>query len=286
MLARGMYALIEQFRVLGGVGASLLRRILRRRRNVIAALTVIVLGSMVWLLALSVGSIRQAAELEAAAQQQSTAAPLLRVEAEPVAGAAGSASADPEEPAANAAANAAGEPTPVATASSGTLSSAPSGSVKVGDGPQAVEPGETLEAAAPVVIPTPTKPEADSAKPEPVATAWAEAYFSRPDGTWEEWATWAEPWVAPELLAYMATDEFNERGALDGKQPSQVIDVRFSPADGSTGRDTPVRWSRTLDIDVQTEDGRVTTVTYIIEENLTQSGWQIVNAEKKSWTVK
>lgn len=264
MLIRGIYTAVEKLRVVGVILGSFLRRIMRRRRNVIGAVAVVVVGCLVWLMALSVASIRAASEMQAAAGQQQTAAPLLEVVAEPVEGANAEASRPPTA-----------QQTVPGTDSTG-----------VADGPQAPEAGQTLAPVEPVDIPAPVKPEADTAKPEPVARAWAQAFFSRPDGSWNEWETWAADWVAPELLAFMATDEFNERGALDGKQASQVTDVRVSPSDGSAGRDTPVRWSRTLEIDVQTADGRVTTVTYIIEENLTQNGWQIVNAEKKFWKVK
>lgn len=256
---RLMYALGGVLTVVGGVVGRGGRWVIRRPRNVVIFLILLVLAVCVWLAGLSVAAIRNAEANRVG--DGPLVEPLVAVTALPVAGSA-------------------------ADAAQGTVSATAGPSLHMGQGPQAPAPGQTLAPASPVEISAPVQPVVDSAKPEEVAVGWAKAFFSRPEGVWGGWVPWVKSWVEPGLLQQMVGDEFNARGALDGKQAAQVVDVRLSAADGSTGRDTPVRWSRTAEIDVQTADGRVTTVTYVLEESLTEKGWVILNAEKKFWTVK
>lgn len=137
--------------------------------------------------------------------------------------------------------------------------------------------------AAPSV--TPTKPAApvDTSKPESVARAWAEAYFTRPTGDDTTFQEAIKPYVDPSLSEYMRTDEFNVdgKGYWDQSEGTRVLDVKVTPQDGSVGRDTPIRWARTVTVSVEgISTGKKVDVPYILELRRADTFWFIIGAPK------
>ena len=137
------------------------------------------------------------------------------------------------------------------------------------------------------VFPPPTPPPnatVDLGDPEAVAVAWANEYFTRPTGKDETVMTRIDPYISETLRDYMRTDEYNfdKKGYFDGSEGTKVLNVSVTPQDGSVGRDTPIRWSRTVTVTVQGLDtGRTVEIPYILELRRADTFWFIVGAPKK-----
>lgn len=158
----------------------------------------------------------------------------------------------------------------------------------MGTGPQA--PADNTAPALPshaaVEIPAPTKPAVDRKNQESVAKALATAYLSRPTADWNDWSGWVEDYTSPALVSQLRNQAFQDKSPLTGKAPTRVTEIKVQPADQGSGVDTPVRWSRNLEITVQSGDGTQTVITYAVVLSNTDKGWIVTEAVEKFWTVK
>ncbi|WP_420181303.1 hypothetical protein [Paenarthrobacter sp. TA1.8] len=169
--------------------------------------------------------------------------------------------------------------TPTATASPTTI-------YFDGNGPQApAQPTFTQKSLQPVDIAAPTNPAVDTANAESVATSWAKAYHSRANDTDDAWKGFIAPYTVPDLMEVLTNTGFSEE-PLKGKEPTQVPAVKVSPAEQGTAVDTPVRWSRTLEVEVQSKDGSSVLVDYAVALYKGENGWNVTDAVQKAWTIK
>lgn len=169
--------------------------------------------------------------------------------------------------------------TPTATASPTTI-------YFDGNGPQApAQPTFTQKSLQPVDIAAPTNPAVDTANAESVATSWAKAYHSRANDTDTVWKGFIAPYTVPDLMEVLTNTGFSEE-PLKGKEPTQVPAVKVSPAEPGTAVDTPVRWSRTLEVEVQSKDGSSVLVDYAVALYKGENGWNVTDAVQKAWTNK
>lgn len=137
--------------------------------------------------------------------------------------------------------------------------------------------------APPSVTAAPVEAPVDVANPEAVAVAWAKAYFTRPTGDDTTYQAAIEPYIDPSLSEYMRTDEYNldGKGYWDQSEGTRVLDVKVSEQDGSVGRDTPIRWTRTVEVTVEGIDtGKKLVVPYILELRRADTYWFIIGAPK------
>lgn len=233
------------------------RVIIRKKRNFFiflgAVLVILIVGSGV----LEVASPqKKAAPAATAAPTARPTVPYTAVTAKPI-----------NEPA----------PTPTAT-----------GSYSVdGGGPQAPtgNAAPTLPSREPVTIPAPVQPTVDPANQESVAKGFATAYLSRPSGEWGDWQEWISGYTTPALLTQLETLAFHDKSPLTGKEPTQVTDVKILPADEGEAVDTPIRWSRNLEVAVQSADGMTTLITYAVTLSKGENGWVVSKAVEQFWTV-
>lgn len=159
---------------------------------------------------------------------------------------------------------------------------------QMGDGPQAA-PGNTAPAVpshAPKEIPEPTKPKVDMSNQESVAKGFATAYLSRPREDWNDWTEWVRDYTTPELVSQLKTLAFHDKSPLSGKTPTRVSDVKILPAEKGSGVDTPIRWSRNLEVSVESADGTLFVVTYAAMLSKSEKGWVVTEAVEMFWTVK
>lgn len=142
---------------------------------------------------------------------------------------------------------------------------------------------EATPIPAPPSVTAPEQGPVDMSNPEAVAIAWAQAYFTRPTGDDTTFQTAIEPYVDPSLSEYMRTDEYNVdgKGYWDQSEGTRVLDVKVTPQDGSVGRDTPIRWTRTVEVTVEGIDtGKKVVVPYIVELRRSDTFWFIIGAPK------
>lgn len=177
------------------------------------------------------------------------------------------------------AASSASTATPTATATPTTI-------YFDGNGPQAPQqPTYTQKSLQPVDVPAPSNPAVDTANAESVATAWAKGYHSRANDKDDAWKGFITSYTVPDLMEVLTNSGFNEE-PLKGKEPTQVPAVKVKPAEPGTAVDTPVRWSRTLEVEVQSKDGSSVLVDYAVALYKGENGWNVTDAVQKAWTVK
>jgi hypothetical protein len=169
--------------------------------------------------------------------------------------------------------------TPTATAS-------PTSIYFDGNGPQAPgDPTFTQKSLQPVDIAAPTNPTVDLANAESVATSWAKAYHSRATDRDDAWKGFIAPYTVPDLMEVLANTGFSEE-PLKGKEPTQVPAVKVNPAEPGSAVDTPIRWSRTVEVEVQSRDGSSVLVDYAVTLYKGEDGWNVTDAVEKAWTIK
>lgn len=173
------------------------------------------------------------------------------------------------------------------TSSSATATPRPTTtqSYVMGDGPQAVET-PSFPAYSPVNVPSPSIPAVDRSKPESVATAWAYVYHSIPSNGEYGYMAAAESYTAPELRTFLRTQAGAANSALAGKAPTIAEDIQIKPASPDAPADTPVRWTRTIDVTALSHEGSKTTLSYSVSLFLGEDGWSVTHATQKFWTVK
>lgn len=178
---------------------------------------------------------------------------------------------------------------PVPSGAGPTSSAGPSfsldGGPSTGDGPQAVEHGESLT-TSPRAVAKPTKPSANTDKAGETAKAWATAYLSRTSDNGDQWKDWMGPYVVPALRDYLTDSTTEQDNPITERVPSEVTKVTIGKHPKGAPADTPVRWTRDVDVAVATGDGRTTTITYELTLNKTGDGWKVRNAVQDSWTTK
>lgn len=175
-------------------------------------------------------------------------------------------------------------PTSATPAPSDSASMAPRGA-SAGDGPQAVETG-TQPDYEKQDITQPKKPAPNRDKAASTAEAWLTAYHARPSAEDETWSEWIKPYTSNELHQQLTGPEAPYQ-AMKGKEPTAVRDIELSdkaPKDGP--RDTPIRWTRTAEVQVAAEEGTVTTITYTLTLADTDKGWTVTDAAPEVWEVK
>ncbi|WP_369021734.1 hypothetical protein [Paenarthrobacter ureafaciens] len=155
----------------------------------------------------------------------------------------------------------------------------------MGDGPQAVET-PSFPGHSPVTVPSPTVPAVDRSKPESVATAWAYVYHSVPRNGEYGYMAAAESYTAPELREFMRAQAGAANSALAGKAPTIAEDIQIKPAGPDAPADTPVRWSRTIEVTALSHEGSRTTLSYSVSLFLGEDGWSVTHATQNFWTVK
>lgn len=185
--------------------------------------------------------------------------------------------------------NAAAEPVPLLQPTQSATpepTSTPGQGFPRGDGPQAAKTAVATPQREAVSIPEPSAPAVDPSNPETTAKAWASAYLSRSDEEYEEWRTFLPAGTPDALIGWMEEQSSASNFPLAGKWPTTVTDTRFTePAEGAPV-DTPVRWSRTADVDVLAGDGSTTTITFALTLYQGADGWVLTNLEQKFWVVK
>jgi hypothetical protein len=153
------------------------------------------------------------------------------------------------------------------------------------DGPQAVETG-TQPSYEKQDITQPKKPIPNRDKAVSTAKAWLTAYHARPSAEDETWSAWIKPYTSDELHKQLTGPETPYQ-AMKGKEPTAVRDITISnQAPKDTPRDTPIRWTRTAEVQVAAEEGTVTTITYTVTLADTDKGWTVTDAAPEVWEVK
>ncbi|MFK0009901.1 hypothetical protein ACIQTZ_22890 [Paenarthrobacter sp. NPDC090520] len=173
---------------------------------------------------------------------------------------------------------------PGATGEPGQPSASPS--LGMGDSSQAAVPAQPAKTFQPVKIPAPAPVTANPQNAEEVAKAWAKGYLSRPAGESTQWQEYIGPYTATELVPILDGLAFHGKDPLAGKEPTSVLEVKVLPAPKGEPVDTPTRWTRSVEVPVQSHDGSTTVLTYTVTSYLGEKGWQVTDAVQKFWTVR
>lgn len=125
------------------------------------------------------------------------------------------------------------------------------------------------------------KPTADRGNRASTARAFATAFVSREEGQsqWEDWSA--------ELTNEQLADQLQDIDAPfvgRGNSTASNIEISKEPFAGAP-KDTPLRWSRTLDVTVDTEQGADMKVTYEITLMRGEGGWEVTDAVERGWTA-
>lgn len=127
--------------------------------------------------------------------------------------------------------------------------------------PDVGEPVATGEAA----------PEESAA--QSVATEWFTVYLTRDRAEDLAWRDAVGPYTMPQVVQGMTPHLFFEPGALVGKTPTSVQTVEFSAPQPNAETNTPVRWSRTVTVQVATNSGTTVTLDFAIVVVEGDAGW-------------
>ncbi|MEE2524539.1 hypothetical protein [Pseudarthrobacter sp. J47] len=177
-----------------------------------------------------------------------------------------------------------GDTTNSSSSTAGAVPS-PSSTLGLGTNPQAAVPADPTKKPQAVQIPTPQAVTADPQQADQVAQAWAKGYLSRGEAGENAWRGFITPYTAEELLPILDTLAFQGSDPLAGKEPTQVLEVKVLPAPKGEPVDTPTRWTRNLEVPVQSHDGSTTVITYTVTSYLGEKGWQVTDAVQKFWTA-
>lgn len=129
--------------------------------------------------------------------------------------------------------------------------------------------------------PTPEPTEAvDEA--ETVARQWATDYLERPSDEDTAWKEKVGAYTIPTVLEQLDAQAFRPEGILDGKAPTEIIEVTFSDPQEGAETNTPVRWSRTLIASVKGQDGSTTKITFGVVLMKGETGWMVTHVEEIS----
>lgn len=172
------------------------------------------------------------------------------------------------------------DPAPSASASASETDLGNGFSQLYPDAPQApVQPTavqyERQEITAPVV-----PAELDTEDVAAVTRAFLTFYNSRESETDTSWQETVSPWLVPDLAAQLPT---LTNGALEGKAPVAVSAVEIGENVKDWGVDTPLRWSRHVQVIVDTQDQGSYALSYRVQAQLTDQGWLINTATLDSW---
>ena len=148
------------------------------------------------------------------------------------------------------------------------------------DAPQApVQPSavqyERQEITAPAL-----PAELDTEDAAAVTRVFLTFYNSRESETDTSWQETVSPWLVPDLAAQLPT---LTNGALEGKAPAAVSAVEIGENVKDWGVDTPLRWSRHVQVIVDTQDQGSYALSYRVQAQLTDQGWLINTATLDSW---
>jgi hypothetical protein len=129
--------------------------------------------------------------------------------------------------------------------------------------------------------PTPEPTEAvDEA--ETVARQWATDYLERPSDEDTAWKEKVGAYTIPTVLEQLDAQAFRPEGILDGKAPTEIIEVTFSDPQEGAETNTPVRWSRTLIASVKGQDGSTAKITFGVVLMKGETGWMVTHVEEIS----
>lgn len=147
------------------------------------------------------------------------------------------------------------------------------------DGPQAPsQPSPVQYERQEITAPAPPSPDIQDAAA--VAEAFLTVYNYRESETDKSWQEASQPWLVPDLAAQLP-DLTN--AALEGKAPAAVSKVEVGENIKDWGVDTPLRWSRQVQVTVDTQDYGSYRLAYRVQAQLTDQGWLINTAQLDSW---
>lgn len=143
----------------------------------------------------------------------------------------------------------------------------------------------TIPAPTPTVTPSPDPNAVDREDPEAIARAWAEAYLVRVDPTDQGWKNTLYDFTAVSVVNQLTLQAFESEQILDGKAPTTLTGFEISDPAPDGVKNTPVRWSHTVTVNVTGEDASVSTIAFAIIMIHTRDGWQITSVEELSLAV-
>ena len=129
-------------------------------------------------------------------------------------------------------------------------------------------------------ITAPSSPDPDPQDAAEVTRAFMTVYNYRESETDKSWQETAKPWLVPDLAAQLPT---LTNGALEGKAPAAVSKVEIGENIKDWGIDTPLRWSRHVQVTTDTQDHGTYRLSYRVQAQLTDQGWLINSAQLDSW---
>ncbi|WP_026821099.1 hypothetical protein [Arthrobacter castelli] len=153
-----------------------------------------------------------------------------------------------------------------------------------GYGPQAATPAPAPTYTHRHVSPTGDDwKDTDRAEPQQVATAFLTVYGTRAADTDD---TWTE--TAGTLATTALINELTDSGhlAIEGKAPTEVVDVSYSDSPvPEFGPDTPIRWSRTATVTINTEHSGRIEAQYRVAAGKTGDGWILTDVAADFYQV-
>jgi hypothetical protein len=129
----------------------------------------------------------------------------------------------------------------------------------------------------------PREPKVDRQDPASVASAWGVAYLSRPGGSWDGWKAWVAPYVTDAMVDRLSKplEGMADEQLISAGDPMRVTGVTFSAPDSSMPKNTPIRWSRIVNVKVETEKRATETLAYSVVESKTDDGWTISSVTQR-----
>ena len=129
-------------------------------------------------------------------------------------------------------------------------------------------------------LPVPSSPPADMSAAESIARDWATAYLGRSSADDTAWKELISAYTIPSVVQQLDGQAFRAQGVLYGLAPTTVTDITIKPppADGETN--TPIRWSRTVAVSVQTRVGSTVTIEFAVVLMKEAGGWKVTSVEE------
>ena len=147
------------------------------------------------------------------------------------------------------------------------------------DAPQAPEHPTPVQYERQVIT-APSLPAPDTQDAAAVAQAFLTVYNYRKSETDTSWQEKVQPWLVPDLAVQLPN---LTNGALEGKAPAAVSAIEIGENVKDWGVDTPLRWSRHVQVVVDTQDQGTYRLSYRVQAQLTDQGWLINTAQLDRW---
>lgn len=140
-----------------------------------------------------------------------------------------------------------------------------------------------IDGGAGTATPEPTEEPTEAVdEAEAVARQWATDYLERPSDEDTAWKEKVGAYTVPTVLEQLDAQAFRPEGILDGKAPTEILEVTFSDPQEGAETNTPVRWSRTLIASVEGQDGSTTKITFGVVLMKGETGWMVTHVEEIS----